>query len=93
MPHQVTGSHLTKTSGYNDFYRRESSIKNRLFSHIMLLSEKSQVPDIPPEYKGFTLVKERAALFFLSHRGFYDDIPGYYLKFMLNSSKVYENSL
>ncbi|RIW29045.1 hypothetical protein D3H55_20210 [Bacillus salacetis] len=53
------------------------SLSKWLFSHILLLSEKFQVPDFPPVYKGFTLEKERAALFFPSHRGFYDEIPEY----------------
>ncbi|RIW32726.1 hypothetical protein D3H55_12680 [Bacillus salacetis] len=67
-------------------------LNTRLFSHILLLSVKSQVPDFPPVFKGFTLEKERAALFFPAHQGFYGDLPGYYLNFILKSNKVYEKS-
>ncbi|RIW34713.1 hypothetical protein D3H55_09385 [Bacillus salacetis] len=37
----------------------------RLFSHILLLSEKSQVPDFSPVFKGFLLKKNEQLLSFL----------------------------
>ncbi|RIW36130.1 hypothetical protein D3H55_06645 [Bacillus salacetis] len=59
-----------------------------VFAYIVVL-EKSQMPDFSLVSKGSTLEKEREALFFPAHRGFYGDLPGY-LKFILNSNKVYE---
>ncbi|RIW27456.1 hypothetical protein D3H55_22890 [Bacillus salacetis] len=80
------------TGNFSESNHNGEPLYKRLFSHILLLSEKSQLPDFPPLYKGFTSEKERAALFFPSHRGFYDNLQGYYL-IILNSNKVNEKSL
>ncbi|RIW28514.1 hypothetical protein D3H55_21750 [Bacillus salacetis] len=51
------------------------------------------MPDFSPVYKGELRKKNEQLFSFLLTGGFYDDIPGFYLKFILNSNKVYEKSL
>ncbi|RIW33650.1 hypothetical protein D3H55_11270, partial [Bacillus salacetis] len=62
----------------------------RLFSHILMLSEKIPGAGLSPVFEGFTLEKERAALFLLITGVITTIYQDFILKFVLNSNKFYE---